>query len=128
MQNRISQLVQNVCRLKDATRDSEQTQFSLAASSAAPKLCQRPTLRLTNHSGDRPITVDMERFFDFSFSFAEALLDLESQFQQSSTDATSSFTADRMAAERMAAERADLRQPESTLDAELDFDIDARWI
>ena len=42
------------------------------------ELCRRPTLTL---NADRPITVDMERFFDFTFSFAEALLDLEAQFQ-----------------------------------------------
>lgn len=114
MQNRISQLVQNVCQLKDALPVISQTHVTLHSQ---PKLCQRPTLRLTNHSGDRPITVDMERFFEFSFSFAEALLDLESKFQQSA-----------LAAERKNAERERLRKPESTLDAELDFDIDARWM
>jgi len=40
----------------------------------------RPGLTLTNASQDRPFRVDMERFFDFTFSFAEALVDLEDRF------------------------------------------------
>ena len=42
----------------------------------------RPELTLSNHSSDRPFRVDMERFFDFSFGFAEALIDLEDRFTE----------------------------------------------
>ena len=41
------------------------------------QLCHRPSLTL---HADRPIKVDMERFFEFSFSFAEELLDLEEKY------------------------------------------------
>jgi hypothetical protein len=77
--------------------------------------CQRPTLRLTNHTTDRPITVDMERFFDFSFSFAEALVDLEAMYASDVTETSPRIDMD-------------LEKRESQLDAELDFDIDARWM
>ena len=40
----------------------------------------RPELKLSS-PGTRPFRVDMERFFEFSFSFAEALVDLEDRFQ-----------------------------------------------
>ncbi len=42
----------------------------------------RPELTLSNTSNDRPFRVDMERFFDFTFSFAEALVDLEDRFSE----------------------------------------------
>ena len=62
---------------------------------------------------DRPFDVDMERFFDFTFSFAEALLDLEAQF-----DSEPKLTSmDRLLE----------NQPQS-IGEEFDYDIDARWM
>jgi hypothetical protein len=57
----------------------------------------------------------MERFFDFSFSFAEALVDLEAMYASDVTETSPRIDMD-------------LEKRESQLDAELDFDIDARWM
>ena len=74
------------------------------------KLFQRPTLDL---NGDRPITVDMERFFDFSFSFAEALMDLEDKY---------------LPQKPAVSMQRELAIIDSVVTDELDFDIDARWM
>ena len=39
-----------------------------------------PTLELTLTRFEKPMEVDMERFFEFSFDLAEDLLDMEAQF------------------------------------------------
>ena len=83
---------------------------SASSLSTTTKLCQRPTLTL---HADRPITVDMERFFDFSFSFAEALLDIEEAWLPN----TPAISLQR-----------DLALKEAMLSEESDFDIDARWM
>lgn len=77
------------------------------------ELCRRPTLTL---NADRPITVDMERFFEFSFSFAEELVDLEDKFKPR----TAVVTLERELAVREAAAQQNQH--------DLDFDIDARWM
>jgi len=77
------------------------------------ELCHRPTLTL---HADRPITVDMERFFEFSFSFAEELLDLEDKFQPQ----TNVVSLERELAVREAAAQQN--------ECGFDFDIDARWM
>ena len=41
----------------------------------------QPTLELSLTRFESPIEIDMERFFDFSFSFAEALVDLEDRYE-----------------------------------------------
>lgn len=43
---------------------------------------QQPQLNLAQSQYDRPLFVDMEAFFDFSFWISEELLDLESRFKQ----------------------------------------------
>jgi len=75
------------------------------------ELCHRPTLTL---HADRPIKVDMERFFEFSFSFAEELLDLEEKYKPQ----TAVVSLERELAVRKVA----------TQRHEHDFDIDARWM
>ncbi len=84
-------------------------QYFSAQLSVATKLCERPTLALT---ADRPITVDMERFFDFSFSFAEALLDLEDKYIPKTP---------------VVSMQRELKLIDAKLE-EADFDIDARWM
>ena len=41
---------------------------------------QLPQLNLARNQFDRPLFVDMESFFDFSFWISEELLDLEAKF------------------------------------------------
>ena len=53
-------------------------QSGTLAEQAAPIATASPTLKLKM---DREFSVDMERFFDFSFSFAEALVDLEDRHE-----------------------------------------------
>jgi hypothetical protein len=85
-------------------------QYLSAQTSVAAKLCERPTLAL---SADRPITVDMERFFDFSFSFAEALLDLEDKYLPQKSASSM---------------QRELAIQNSLLEKEFDFDVDVRWM
>jgi len=67
--------------------------------------------QLTLHM-DRPFKVDMESFFDLSFSFAEVLLDLEEKYESEPR----LTTLDRL-----------LAKPEvDPMDAELDVDV--RWM
>ena len=77
------------------------------------QLCHRPSLTL---HADRPIKVDMERFFEFSFSFAEELLDLEEKYL--------SQTAVVSLQRELSLKEAAARKAEQ----DLDFDIDARWM
>ena len=84
----------------------------IATSSVTEHLCRRPVLELTfDH---RKYPVDMERFFEFSFSFAEALVDLEEKHQP--TKPVVSF------------ERELARLENSRPSGEFDLDIDARWM
>ncbi|QEG23287.1 hypothetical protein [Mariniblastus fucicola] len=76
------------------------------------QLCQRPKLTLTV---DRPVKVDMERFFDFSFSFAEALMELEDKHRPEQPV---------VSLERELALKASI----GTQHDERDLDIDARWM
>jgi len=85
-------------------------QYLFAQPSIATKLCERPTLAL---NADRPITVDMERFFDFSFSFAEALLDIEDKYQPQKP---------------VVSMQRELAIRDSLVEEQADFDIDARWM
>lgn len=77
------------------------------------QLCHRPSLTL---HADRPIKVDMERFFEFSFSFAEELLDLEEKYLSQ----TAVVSLERELSLKEAAAR--------KAEQDLDFDIDARWM
>lgn len=78
------------------------------------QLCHRPTLTL---KADRPITVDMERFFDFSFSFAEELLDLEEKYMPATAVVPLQREFGIKEAETL-----------NRQDGEHDLDIDARWM
>ena len=78
------------------------------------QLCQRPSLTL---HADRPIKVDMERFFEFSFSFAEELLELEDKYL--------SQTAVVSLARELSLKEAAAKKAEQQ---DFDFDIDARWM
>jgi len=103
MRNRIAHLVPQALSVPEAHSHAD--------------LCRRP--KLTLHA-DRPITVDMERFFEFSFSFAEELLDLEEKF----TRQTAVVSLERELAVR---EAEVMREAASEWD-EHDFDVDARWM
>ena len=46
------------------------------------RIPQAPQLNLARRQFDRPLFVDMEAFFDFSFWIAEELLDLETAYQE----------------------------------------------
>ncbi|MFT5302888.1 MAG: hypothetical protein ACI87E_001606 [Mariniblastus sp.] len=48
------------------------------------RIPQPPQLNLARGRFDRPLFVDMESFFDFSFWMSEELLDLESRFKSRS--------------------------------------------
>ena len=91
------------------------SQYISDTSTTATTLCQRPTLDL---KADRPITVDMERFFEFSFSFAEALMDLEDKY----IPERPIVSLQRELALKEAIEKAD------SFDLDLDLEIDARWM
>ena len=41
-----------------------------------------PTVELTLTRFEKPLEVDLERFFEFSFNLAEDLLDMEARFQR----------------------------------------------
>ena len=77
------------------------------------QLCHRPSLTL---HADRPIKVDMERFFEFSFSFAEELLNLEEKFMA----LTPVISLER----ELNLKQAIAKREES----DFDFEIDARWM
>lgn len=81
------------------------------------ELCRRPTLTL---HADRPIKVDMERFFELSFSFAEELLDLEEKYKPQ--------TALAMLERELAVQEAAAQRETAAQHDELDFDVDARWM
>ena len=81
------------------------------------ELCHRPTLTLY---ADQPITVDMERFFEFSFSFAEELLGLEDKFKPQS----SVVSLER----ELAVREAEVLRKAALQRDEMDFDVDARWM
>ena len=88
MQNRISQYLSRSSKLSTAS--------------------YRPQLKLKM---DRPILVDMENFFELSFSFAEALLDLEDKYESE----PQVVTLDRVLSKAAFCEMGEL-------------DIDARWM
>ncbi len=46
----------------------------------ANRIYEAPQLNLSRNKFEKPLFVDMEAFFDFSFWISEELLDLESQF------------------------------------------------
>jgi hypothetical protein len=50
----------------------------LSRPSSSSELPYRPQLKLKM---DRPFMVDMQNFFELSFSFAEVLLDLEARYE-----------------------------------------------
>ncbi len=52
-----------------------------ATSIPANALPPAPTIELTLSPSEKPLEVDLERFFEFSFDLAEDLLDLEAQFK-----------------------------------------------
>jgi len=76
-----------------------------------------PQPQLTLHM-ERPFNVDMERFFEFTFSFAEALLDLEAKYAMDKKVAT----LERFLSEQEAAEAL------GDVGDEFECDIDARWM
>ena len=81
----------------------------------------RPTLTLGRQAFDRPFQVDMERFFEFSFSLAEDLLDLEAAYSSETA------LADREIV--LSHKPASCAKPAKYANAaELDFDIDASWM
>ncbi len=86
------------------------SQYLRTQTPAATTLCHRPTLAL---SCDQPITVDMERFFEFSFSFAEALMDLEDKY---------------LPQKPIVPMQRELSIVDSALQDDLELDIDARWM
>ena len=77
---------------------------------------QRPTLKLGE---TKSITVDMERFFDFSFSFAEALIDLEDKFCPGDWQTQQDLGL---------RENVIQNKPDPNADFDCDFEIDARWM
>lgn len=103
MRNRIGHLVPQALSVTEALSHAE--------------LCHRPTLTL---HADRPITVDMERFFEFSFSFAEELLDLEEKFKPQ----TSVVSLER----ELAVREAEVMREAASQSDQYDFDVDARWM
>lgn len=57
-----------------------------------------PTIELSLSRFEKPIEVDLERFFEFTFDLAEDLLDLEASFKprrQVSSDRCSQISATR---------------------------------
>ena len=76
------------------------------------QLCHRPVLELK--FDQRKFPVDMERFFEFSFSFAEALLDLEELHKPEKPI--------------VSLERELTKLEVSEPIADFDLDVDARWM
>lgn len=113
MRNRISQPVSQPFPTADASRVSPLPVSRLS-------LDQRPTLQLGE---SKSFTVDMERFFDFSFSFAEALVDLEDRFANPANAATNSQLVSRENAIQSIGDSLP-----SDHDFDCDFEIDARWM
>lgn len=80
----------------------------LSRPSKLPATSYRPQLTLKM---DRPFPVDMENFFELSFSFAEALMDLEDKYESEPHVAT----LDRVLSKTVVGEASEL-------------DIDVRWM
>ena len=55
--------------------------FNPNSNSLASNSNARPTIELTMSRFEKPMEVDLEGFFEFSFDLAEDLLDLEAQFR-----------------------------------------------
>ena len=56
-----------------------------------------PTIELSLSRFEKPITVDLEHFFEFSFDLAEDLLDLEARFKPRRRVSSSRSTRERSA-------------------------------
>lgn len=54
---------------------------NLASSSLGSSSLAAPAIELSLSQFEKPIEVDLEKFFEFSFDLAEDLLDLEAQFK-----------------------------------------------
>ena len=112
MRNRISHPIARQYPQKESKR--------VATRSGLPTdLNHRPTLQLGDQ---KSITVDMERFFEFSFSFAEALVSLEDRFGADIV-ANQSQVRSREQVIRWNEEKTYRGQ-----DFGCDFEIDARWM
>ena len=55
--------------------------FSQNTDNLAINSLDSPTIELSLSKFEKPITVDLEHFFEFSFDLAEDLLDLEAKFK-----------------------------------------------
>lgn len=66
---------------------------------------------------ERPFNVDMERFFEFTFSFAEALLELEAKYATEKKVATLKRFLEQQ-----------VEAPALGDEYECECDIDARWM
>jgi hypothetical protein len=71
---------------------SDENTDNLASNSLAP-----PTIELSLSRFEKPIEVDLEQFFEFSFDLAEDLLDLEFQFKPRRRVSSSRTTLERSA-------------------------------
>ena len=54
---------------------------NLASNSLGSSSLGAPAIELSLSQFEKPIEVDLEKFFEFSFDLAEDLLDLEAQFK-----------------------------------------------